>query len=213
MSTSANDRPTRGRRSDGARTHAAILEVATRLASAEGIEGLTLGRLAEELAVSKSGVYAHFGSKEQLQLETIAAAQAIFEREVMRPALDAPEGSRRLLALCDAYLSYVEREVFPGGCFFASLLAEMDARPGPIHDMVLEAEQNWQDGLAELVREAQRQGEFADDVHAEQVAFELQACLELSNYHFVLFRDRRVVDRGRKAVAAIIDRSRRAPSG
>src|SRR5919108_3692495 len=97
----------RRRRTDGERTHAAILEVATRVASVEGIHGLTIGRLAEALGVSKSGLYAHFGSKEQLQLQTITAAEAIFEDEVMRPAFDAPEGLPRLEALCQAYLSYV----------------------------------------------------------------------------------------------------------
>lgn len=208
MSVRKNAHTPPARRSDGARTHSAILDVATRLASVEGIDGLTVGRLADELGVSKSGVYAHFGSKEQLQLETVAAAQAIFEREVLRPALDAADGLQRLQALCEAYLSYVEREVFPGGCFFASLLAEMDARSGPIHDLVLMGERNWQDGLANLARESQRQGEIADEVDPAQLAFELQACLELSNYHYVLFRNRHVLDRGRKAVAAIIDRSR-----
>lgn len=199
--------PAHRRRSDGARTHAAILEVATGLASVEGIEGLTIGRLAKELGVSKSGVYAHFGSKDRLQLETIEAARAIFEREVMSPALDAPEGLPRLMTLCEAYVSYVEREVFPGGCFFASLLAEMDARSGPIHDLVLAGERAWQEGLVHLVREAQRDGEVAADVDVTQLAFELQACLELTNYHFVLFRDPQVLQRGRQAVARVVDRA------
>ncbi len=189
-----------------------ILEHAARLASVEGIEGLTIGRLAEELGVSKSGVYAHFGSKTQLQLETVAEARAIFEREVMRPALDAPEGASRLRALADAYLCYVERAVFPGGCFFASLLAEMDARSGPIHDLALAGERAWQEGLADETRKAQRQGEIAADLDPSQLAFELQACLELSNYHFVLFGDRHVIDRGRKAVTALIERSRTVPT-
>lgn len=196
------------RRSDGERTHAAILRVATGLASVEGIEGVTIGRLAEELAVSKSGVYAHFGSKEQLQLETVAAAQAIFEQQVVRPAMEAAKGLDRLRALCEAYLSYVERKVFPGGCFFASLLAEMDARSGPVHDMVVAGERRWQKRIADLAREAQRRGELSDDADVALLAFELQACLELGNYHFVLFGDPRVLGRGRRAVAAIIDRAR-----
>jgi AcrR family transcriptional regulator len=198
----------RRRRRDGERTHAAILEVATRVASVEGIHGLTIGRLAEALGVSKSGLYAHFGSKEQLQLETIEAAESIFDQEVMRPALEAPEGLRRLESLCQAYISYVERQVFPGGCFFASLLAEMDARSGPIHDLVLSMERAWQEGLAELIREAQRHGELADDLDVEQLAFQLEACLELTNYHFVLFRDPRVLDRGRRAVATSLEQAR-----
>lgn len=211
MATSSSDAASkRRRRSDGERTHAAILEVATRVASVEGIHGLTIGRLADALGVSKSGLYAHFGSKEQLQLETIEAAQRIFEKEVMRPALEAPDGLRRLKALCHAYLSYVERRVFPGGCFFASLLAEMDARSGPIHDLVLSLERGWVDWLGELARKGQRQAEVAAGVDPRQLAFELEACLDLANYHYVLFRDPQVLDRGRAAVGAILERARAA---
>jgi AcrR family transcriptional regulator len=205
------------RRSDGERTHAAILEVATRVASVEGIHGLTIGRLAEALGVSKSGLYAHFGSKEQLQRETIAAAESIFDEEVMRPALEVPEGLARLEALCEAYISYVERAVFPGGCFFASLLAEMDARSGPIHDVVAAGERAWVDGLEGLIREAQRKGEIAGDIKVDQLAFELQAHLELANYHFLLFRDPQVLALARRTIAASLDRvqtrrRRRRPS-
>ena len=204
---STETRAGRRRRSDGQRTHAAILEIATRVASVEGIHGLTIGRLAEALGVSKSGLYAHFGSKEQLQLETIAAAEAIFDEQVMRAAAQAPEGLRRLEALCEAYLSYVERRVFPGGCFFASLLAEMDARSGPIHDLVLAGERAWQEGLAGLIQEAQRLGEIAADVDVDRLAFELQAYLELGNYHFVLFRDRHHLDLARGAIASSLERA------
>jgi len=196
----------RRRRSDGERTHAAILEVATRVASVEGIHGLTIGRLADALGVSKSGLYAHFGSKEQLQLQTIAAAEAIFEEEVMRPAREAPAGLARLENLCEAYLSYVESGVFPGGCFFASLLAEMDARSGPIHDLVAAGERAWQDLIGDLVREAQRRGEIALDVGADQLAFQLEACLELANYHFVLFGDPQVLTLARRTISTTLER-------
>lgn len=206
MASETEIRSERRRRSDGERTHASILDVATRLASVEGIDGLSIGRLAEELGVSKSGVYAHFGSKQQLQLETIEAAQAIFAEEVMRPALEAPEGLRRLHALCEAYVSYVERLVFPGGCFFASLLAEMDARSGPIHELAVSGERAFAHGLEELGREAQRRGEIAADVDVGQLAFELQAALELANYHYVLFRDQRELERARRAIAGILER-------
>jgi AcrR family transcriptional regulator len=209
MAISSTETRTRRRRSDGERTHAAILEVATRVASIEGIHGLTIGRLAEALAVSKSGLYAHFGSKEQLQLETIAAAESIFNEEVMRPALQAPEGLRRLETLCEAYLSYVEREVFPGGCFFASLLAEMDARSGAIHDLVVTMERGWQEGMVALIREAQGRGEIAGDVDAEQFAFQLRACLELANYEFVLFRDPEVLALGRRTIATSLERAQK----
>jgi AcrR family transcriptional regulator len=198
----------RRRRSDGESTHASILEEATRIASVEGLEGLTIGRLAQALGVSKSGVYAHFGSKEALQLETIAAAQTIFEREVMAPAFAAPPGLARIEALGEAYLSYIERLVFPGGCFFASLLAEMDARSGPVHDTLLGGERAFIEGVEETVREGQRLGEIDVEADPGQVAFEVQAAIELANYHFVLFRDRRDLERSRRAIAGVIERAR-----
>lgn len=206
MTAPASERRSKARRSDGERTHTAILEVATELASVQGLDRLTIGALAEALGVSKSGVYAHFGSKHQLQLETIEAARAIFEREVIVPALAAPDGVRRLEALCEAYISYVGRLVFPGGCFFASLLAEMDARSGPIHDLVRTGERQWLEMLQKLAAQAQRRGEIARDADLEQLAFELDACLELGNYHFVLFREPKVLDRARVAVAGILER-------
>ncbi|HSK18902.1 MAG TPA: TetR family transcriptional regulator [Longimicrobiales bacterium] len=195
----------RKQRSDGERTRAAILDAAMRLASVEGIEGLTLGRLAAELGVSKSGLYAHFGSKEQLQLETIDAALEVFGREVIAPAHEVREGLPRLEAMVAAYFSYLERWVFPGGCFFGSLLAEMDARPGSVHEKVLDVERAWLAEFREYVAGAQRLGELDADADVEQLVFELYACMELANYHFVLFRDPAVLERGRRAVDRILD--------
>ena len=196
------------RRSDGARTHAMILEAAARLASVEGLHGVTLGRLAAETGVSKSGLYAHFGSKEQLQLEAIDAALAIFAREVMEPAFEERPGMRRLEAMFDAYFSYLERWVFPGGCFFAALLAEIDARPGPLRDKVAALERDWVAELTTLAREAQELGEIRAGEDVEQLVFELYAALELTNYHFVLFRDENVLRRGRRAVRGMLARAR-----
>jgi AcrR family transcriptional regulator len=196
------------RRSDGERTHAAILDVATRVASIEGVHGLTLGRLAEETGISKSGLYAHFGSKEQLQIEVIEAAGAILEQEVVMPALEAPEGIRRLEAFIDAYVSYIERWVFPGGCFFAGLLAEADARSGPIHEIVKDGQRRTDDFIADLVRGAQRKGELTRRVDADQLAFEIDACMNQANYLFVLYRDPTALQRGRKAIGKLIDDAR-----
>src|SRR5688500_7619204 len=122
-----------GRRIRGDRTRTAILEGAARLASVEGLEGLSIGRLAEHLGISKSGLYAHFRSKEELQLATIRTAEAIYERDVVGPAMDAPAGAARLLALSDAFFDYVRRGVFPGGCFFvANSLDPATARRGRV---------------------------------------------------------------------------------
>ena len=196
------------RRSDGERTHAAILETATRVASIEGVHGLTIGRLAEETGISKSGLYAHFGSKEQLQLEVIEAANVIVMREVVEPAMEAPEGLRRLEALTDAYFSYLERWVFPGGCFFSSLLAEADARTGPIHDVVAAGQRESGAQMTKLVRDAQRMGEIDRGLDAAQLAFEIDACMSQANYLFVLFRDPASLRRGRKAIRRILDAAR-----
>ncbi len=198
------------RRSDGEQTHAAILQTAMRLASIEGLGSLTIGRLADELGVSKSGVFAHFRSKQRLQQETIAAARAVFAEEVLGPGLNAPEGLPRLEKLCQAFLSYVERDVFPGGCFFAQLLVEFDARTGPIHDEVISDQRSWLSLLQELAAIARERGELDTTTDPTQLAFELYAALELANSLSTLYRDRAFIDRGRAAVRDTLSRAQSA---
>lgn len=197
----------RRRRSDGERTHAAILHAAMRIASIEGLGSLTIGRLARELGVSKSGVFAHFRSKQRLQQETVEAAGEVFEREVLEPGLDAPEGLARLESLCEAYLSYVERGVFPGGCFFAHLLAEFDAQSGPIHDELVAGQNGWVGLLEGLVEAARDRGELDPATDPAQLAFELYGPLELANYLSMLYGDPSIIGRGREAVRAAIARA------
>lgn len=175
-----------------------------RLASIEGLGSLTIGRLARELNVSKSGVFAHFRSKQRLQRETIAAAEAVFAREVVEPALSTPAGRARIEALCESYLSYVERGVFPGGCFFAQLLAEFDGPSGELHEQVVVGQRGWMGVLAELIDTAQRLGELDPDTDAEQLAFELYAHLELANYLSTLYRDPSLLERGRRAIGSTL---------
>jgi AcrR family transcriptional regulator len=201
------------RRSDGERTHAAILTMAMRLASVEGLGSLTIGRLARELGISKSGVFAHFRSKERLQQETLTAAGEIFEREVIAPARAAPEGLAQIEALCEAYLCYIERGVFPGGCFFAHLLAEYDAQTGPVHDEVAATHRGWLGDLERLIRTAQHRGELDPGVQPAQLAFELTAPIELANYWSVLYRDPSFVERGRDAVRATVAAARPRAGG
>jgi AcrR family transcriptional regulator len=121
-----SDRPARKRRSDGERSRNAILRTAAQLATVEGIGGLSIGRLAEAVGMSKSGLFAHFGSKEELQLATIAAAHVFFDEQVIDPALEAPTGIDRLHALVENYLKHIQDGVYPGGCFFASVTPELD---------------------------------------------------------------------------------------
>src|SRR3954447_9853225 len=111
------DRPARKRRSDGERSRNAILQQAAQLATVEGIAGLSIGRLAEAVGMSKSGLFAHFGSKEELQLATVATAEAVFDEQVIRPVPGTALGRARLESLVDGYLAYVESDIFPGGCF------------------------------------------------------------------------------------------------
>jgi len=163
----------------GAITRAAILDRAADLASVEGLEGLTIGRLASEMGMSKSGLFGHFGSKQELQLATVDAAAERFAAEVVRPALEAPEGAPRLRAMCDGYLAYLESEVFAGGCFWAASSVEFDGRPGPVRDRVRDAVDRWLATLAKLARDAS-----VDD--PEQLAFELHCIGQGANQRFQL---------------------------
>src|SRR5271154_3359568 len=143
MRVRETDRPARRRRSDGERSRNAILREAAQLATVEGIAGLSIGRLAEAVGMSKSGLFAHFGSKEELQLATIETASALFSEHVIEPASDAPTGLERLRQLTEGFLRHVEDDVFLGGCFFASVAAEMDTRPGPVRDLAVRVVDEW----------------------------------------------------------------------
>jgi AcrR family transcriptional regulator len=181
----------------GAATREAILDRAVDLASTEGLEGLTIGRLASELAMSKSGLFGHFGSKEELQLATIDAAQRRFVSAVVEPALGEPEGAPRLRALCDRFVAYLEGRVFPGGCFWGATMAEFDGRPGPVRDRIRDRVGAW---LAELERQATIAG--ADD--PRQLAFELQALGQGANSSFQLFGDPAAFRRARRAMEPLL---------
>jgi AcrR family transcriptional regulator len=185
----------------GDRTRAAILHEAARLATVEGLEGISIGGLAAVTGMSKSGLYAHFGSREALQLATIDAARESFIREVVAPALStAPDGRERLLALCDGFLSYVERRVFPGGCFFVTTSAELGSRPGAVHDRVAAYQRQWSDLLRQTAREAEAKGDLPAHVDADQLAFELGAILAGANIVAVLHSDDSAIERARRAI-------------
>ncbi|MGH2989628.1 MAG: TetR/AcrR family transcriptional regulator, partial [Solirubrobacterales bacterium] len=165
----------------GERTRATILQKATELATVDGLEGLSIGHLASATEISKSGVYAHFGSKQELQLATIETARETFLAEVLRPALSAPKGLARLRAACEAFLSHVERRVFPGGCFFAAAAAEVGTGDGPVRDAVAEQQSQWLDLLERLAREAQSLDQLDREEDPAQLAFELNALLVAAN--------------------------------
>ena len=202
----------KARRAHGERTRQVILEAAVDVASEEGLEGLTIGRLASQLSMSKSGLFAHFGSKEELQLATVEAAREVFVREVVRPAFESPKGLARLWSLCEVWLAYVRGEVFRGGCFFAAAAAEFDGRPGAVRDRVAAIMKEWLAVLRRSVEEAQREGQLDPSADAAQLAFEFNA-LELgANWAFQLHGDRQAFARAR---AAMLERLRRhaTPAG
>ena len=192
-------RPRRGR-SDGDRTRRTILEAAAKLASVEGLDGLSIGRLADEVGMSKSGLYAHFRSKTELQLATIETADEIFHREVVAIAEAAPAGRERALALCEAFLSHLERGVFPGGCFFTAASSEMNVRPGPVRDRIAESVARWAGAIEGAVEEARLLGELRPDVDAAQLAFEANALVVTANLAYPLFGDPGILERARVGV-------------
>jgi AcrR family transcriptional regulator len=175
----------------------AILERAVEVASEEGLEGLTIGRLSSELGLSKSGLFGHFGSKEELQLAVVDAASAIFVREVVEPALAEPEGAPRLRAFSDRWVGYLEREVFSGGCFFAAASAEFDGRPGPVREKLAE-------GQGALLRALEKQAEIAGADDPQQLVFEIYSLVQGANASYQLFGDKRAFKRARTAIERIL---------
>jgi AcrR family transcriptional regulator len=178
----------------GERTRAVILERAVDLASVEGLEGLTIGRLASELGMSKSGLFAHFGSKQDLQLATVAAAGARFRAMVIEPASGAGDGAPRLRAMADHYLDYLDS--FPGGCFWGATASEFDDRPGPVRDAIAASMDAW---MAELVRQSKAAG-IADP---DRYAFELYAVVMAANARYRLSGDRAAFDLARAALTRL----------
>jgi len=187
-------RATAERASKGDQTRAAILERAVDLASEEGLEGLTIGRLAAELRMSKSGLFAHFGSKQELQLATVAAAGARFGAAVIEPALAVPAGAPRLRAFGDGYLERLD--LYSGGCFWGATSAEYDDRPGPVRDAVAAALDAWM-GL--LVREAAQAGVE----NPRRFAFELYSVIMGANSRYRLSGDPEVFEFAREALARL----------
>jgi len=198
--TKEHDPQRRQRRSDGERTRNAILRTAASLASVEGLEGLSIGNLAAATGISKSGLYAHFGSKQELQLATVAEAERILTEEVVQPALTASVGLGQLAAACEAFFSYVERRVFPGGCFFAATALEMGTRPGPVKDRVAAIQSGFTELLRSFATTAIEQGEVSAGEDPELLAFELHAILLGADTKFVLNDDPGVLDLARKVV-------------
>jgi AcrR family transcriptional regulator len=195
-----------GRRRRGNRTRESILQAAADLASVDGLEGLTIGRLAAELGMSKSGLFAHFGSKEELQLATIDAARRRFVEHVVKPSRQLPWGRERLETLLRDWLRYYRDQVFAGGCFFHTVKAEFDSRPtSAVRQVVTEDAREFLAFLTREVRKAQEAGELDASVEPEQIAFELDALGAAAHQQFQLVHDPVVFDRAERAMTARLD--------
>lgn len=183
-----------------ARTRQEILDAAVRVASLEGLVGLTIGRLADEVGMSKAGLFAHFGSKDALQLATVQAAQQQFLDEVMASGMKAAAGVPRLKALLEAYFKYIERRATRGGCFVTAATLEFDDRPGMVRDELVALGQARTSLICAALEEAAGLVKAKWDV--PQLAFEVTALAVGANVEFQLTRDPAVMVRARRALAS-----------
>ncbi|WBQ03602.1 TetR/AcrR family transcriptional regulator [Kribbella sp. CA-293567] len=196
--------------SKGEETRAAVLDEAARQVSLVGLGGLTIGLLAERTGLSKSGLFGHFRSKEQLQVAVIDRASELFAERVIRPALKTPRGEPRLRALFDRKLRWDNGDLaLPGGCFFASISAELDdAPPGPVRDRLVRIERDYADTLATVFRTGISEGQFRADADPEQYAFDIRGVL--MSYHLAgrLLADPQAENRARAAFEALLRAAR-----
>ena len=191
-----------GRKARGDESRRIVLARAINIASVQGLAGLSIGRLASDVSASKSGVAALFGSKEQLQLATIAAAREVFTSAVIEPARTHPRGIHRVCALVQLWLDYSSGRVFEGGCFFMAASVELDSKPGPVRDALIHALDDWDGYLAAAVRHAMEQGELPGLTDAAQLAFEINALFDEANTRSLLRDSRTPYDRARAAIMA-----------
>lgn len=203
-----------GRVERGNQTRRTVLERTMDIASVDGLEGLSLGKIATDLGLSKSGVFALFGSKEDLQLATVRAARAVFVEQVVQPVRDEPAGLAKVWRLCESWLDYSGRRIFPGGCFFYSVSAEFDSRPGPVHDEVARINGDWTRYIEGLLDEARLAGGFrepVDPADVQQLAFEITAMMELANAHSVLHGEAVDYERAARGILARLRAATAAP--
>ena len=199
-------RPGRKPRADGVESRRAILLAAANLATTRGLEGLSIGELAQHIGMSKSGLYAHFKSKEELELATIETAAEIFERDVLGPASESPGGLARVLALSEAFLGHLERRVFPGGCFFATVSVQLASRPGRPRDRVMELQVRWLEQFTEALGQAVAGGELPRDTDIDQLVFELTAMLVRANFAWIVTGETRVLEQARTGIRHVLER-------
>ncbi|WP_434451843.1 TetR/AcrR family transcriptional regulator [Lentzea sp. E54] len=186
-------------------TRGRILGRAAEIASEEGLDGITIGRLAEELEMSKSGVHKHFGTKEVLQISTLDKAFADFWDRVVEPALTEPPGLRRLRAVCAGSVDYLAAPLLPGGCLMTAALSEYDGRPGAVRDAVAEVWSRWQGQLRSDLVSAVESGELPEGFDVDQALFEILAAGLALNAAMQLQHDEAAVGRARRAIERALE--------
>ena len=193
-----------GRRARGAISRQAVMSLAVDIASVDGLEGLSLSNLAAGAQLSKSGVAALFGTKEQLQLAAIEAARRIFIDAVIAPALEVKGGRARLDALLDNWIRYSETRIFTGGCFFAAATAELSSRPGPMRDAITAQLESWSDVLSRVIARAVDAGELERPEDIGQLVFEIRALLDGANTDSLLFGSSAPYERARVGLRRLL---------
>lgn len=189
----------------GEKTRKEILKISVDIASAEGLEGLTIGRLAKELQMSKSGLFAHFGSKEGLQIATVDRAREIFAEEIVAETFAMEGGLEKLLKMLGNWISYVERNVFRGGCFFYAVSAEMDDRPGKVRDYIAKLTGAWVSALEDESRAAVGRGQLKKDCDVGLLVFQLHGFVQEANWFYRLHEDKNAFARARKSIRQVLD--------
>lgn len=200
MTTTTTD----GRRLRGEQSRASVMRLAVDIATTNGLEGLTIGTLAAGANLSKSGVVALFGTKQQLQLAAIEAARQIFIEVVIHPALQVAGGRERLETLIENWIVYSETRVFSGGCFFASAGLEMASKPGVVRDAIAAQLAEWDDAIRRVIIRAVDKGELPADVDATQLAFEIRAVLHGANLDSLLSGSSAPYARAREAITTLL---------
>ena len=195
--------------SKGDQTRTAILDSAVRLASQVGLSGISIGKLAEVLEMSKSGLFAHFQSKETLQLQVLGRASHIFVQAVVRPALAVPRGERRLNALFENWLAWTKASGLPGGCLFVAAAAELDDRPGVVRDRLVSLQRDWLDLMANVAQTAVDEGQFRAGLDTEQFAHDLYAVMLGYHHAARLLRDAKAEERARAGFELLRDAARK----
>src|SRR5262245_47313600 len=200
-------------RDDGQRSRRAILDAAARLATTHGLEELSIGDLAQHIGMSKSGLYAHFKSKEELELATIDVAAEIFENDVLRRVPESLRGTARVTALSEAFFQHLTRRIYPGGCFFATVAAQLAPRPGRTRDRVAKLQQEWIEQFVAALRQARGDGEIQPDADVDQLAFEITAMMFRANFAWIMTDDEGALNRARVGIRGVLSRVARENVG